>query len=125
MRNFCVIRAQVQWDRAFNYNNRNTLNTLVTAFVLHRSCRSGSLHSIPDMLNSIFNPSDSKQTERRMKEMVADMAKIGKSRDEQMKAVRKLKKEELDKLTKFHKALETLLRKAAEATSQALEDAFK
>ncbi|KAL4224413.1 hypothetical protein ACF0H5_017865 [Mactra antiquata] len=91
----------------------------------HRSCPDSQIYSIPEMIDALFNLSNSKQTQSLLKDLMNSMSSISDSKDDQLTTLIKAMNEALKKITTFQKALETAVKKAAEMSKKELEDAYK
>ncbi|KAL4224417.1 hypothetical protein ACF0H5_017869 [Mactra antiquata] len=91
----------------------------------HRSCPDSQIYSIPEMINTLFNLSNSKQTQSLLKDLMNSMSSISDSKDDQLATLIKARNEALKEITKFQKALETAVKKAAEISKKELENTYK
>ncbi|KAL4224415.1 hypothetical protein ACF0H5_017867 [Mactra antiquata] len=91
----------------------------------HRSCPDSQIYSIPEMINTLFNLSNSKQTQSILKDLMNSMSSISDSKDDQLATLIKARNEALKEITKFQKALETAVKKGAEISKKVLENTYK
>ncbi|KAL4221401.1 hypothetical protein ACF0H5_019659 [Mactra antiquata] len=91
----------------------------------HRTCPKKSIHSIPDMIDTLFKLRDCKQIQSRLRDMMVSLTTLGKSKDDKLKALNDVKNTEIAKVLNFQKALETIIRKAGEATRNEIEGKYK
>ncbi|KAL4230068.1 hypothetical protein ACF0H5_010453 [Mactra antiquata] len=91
----------------------------------HRLCPDSQIHSIPDMIDALFNLSNSNKVQSQLKELLVSMTIFGKSKDVQLSALNEAKVIILQKITKFQKALEAAVKKAAEMSKNELMNAYK
>ncbi|KAL4221386.1 hypothetical protein ACF0H5_019644 [Mactra antiquata] len=91
----------------------------------HKSCPEKRIYSIPDMIDTLFKLRDCKQIQSRLRDMMVSLTTLGKSKDDKLKALNDVKNEEIAKVQKFQKALETIIRKAGEATRNEIEGKYK
>ncbi|KAL4223977.1 hypothetical protein ACF0H5_017436 [Mactra antiquata] len=97
--------------------------------ISHKSCPETSIHSIPDMVDTLFTLDDTKRISRNLKDMMVSLTTISNSKDRKLEALTKAKHEAIEKVEIFEKALKSIIRKAAEdskseivATHQELEN---
>ncbi|KAL4224394.1 hypothetical protein ACF0H5_017846 [Mactra antiquata] len=95
----------------------------------HKSCPEASIHSIPEMIDTLFTLDDTKRISRNLKDMMVSLTTISNSKDRKLEALTKVKHEAIEKVEVFEKALKSIIRKAAEdskseivATYQELEN---
>ncbi|KAL4237543.1 hypothetical protein ACF0H5_002257 [Mactra antiquata] len=91
----------------------------------HRSCPDSHVHSIPDMIGSLFNLSDSKVIQSQLKQLIASMTALGKSKDEQLEALNVAKSEAVQKIEIFQTALVAAIKKAADLSREEVNDVYK
>ncbi|KAL4221365.1 hypothetical protein ACF0H5_019624 [Mactra antiquata] len=91
----------------------------------HRTCPEKSIYSIPDMIDTLFKLGDCKQIQSRLRDMMVSLTTLGKSKNDRLEDLQVIKKEEMNKVTKFQKALESIIRKAGDATRNEIESKYK
>ncbi|KAL4230074.1 hypothetical protein ACF0H5_010459 [Mactra antiquata] len=91
----------------------------------HRLCPGSQIHSIPDMIGALFNLSNSKKVQSQLRELIVSMTTFDNSKDVQLSALNGAKDTILQKITKFQKALEAAVKKAAEMSKNELMNAYK
>ncbi|KAL4221107.1 hypothetical protein ACF0H5_019367 [Mactra antiquata] len=91
----------------------------------HKSCPENSIKYIPDMIDTLFKLGESKEIQCRLRDTLDSMTAIGKSKDDKLEALKDMKNEEIEKVINFMKALEAIIRKAAEATRKEIESKYK
>ncbi|KAL4239012.1 hypothetical protein ACF0H5_003716 [Mactra antiquata] len=91
----------------------------------HRSCPDSHIHYIPDMIGSLFNLSDSKVIQNQLKQLIASMTALGKSKDEQLEALNVAKDEAVQKIEIFQMALVAAIKKAADLSKKEVNDVYK
>ncbi|KAL4230391.1 hypothetical protein ACF0H5_010773 [Mactra antiquata] len=97
----------------------------VTCMALdHKSCPGKHIYSIPDMLNILFNLSESQQTQDHLRQMMVCLTTLDKSKDALLKTLKTAKKEAIQQIEIFQNALHAILRKAAESSRHEVEEAY-
>ncbi|KAL4221364.1 hypothetical protein ACF0H5_019623 [Mactra antiquata] len=91
----------------------------------HGTCPEKSIYSIPDMIDALFKLGDCKQIQRRLRDMMVSLTTLRKSKDDRLEGLKVIKNEEMEKVMKFQKALESIIRKAGEATRNEIESKYK
>ncbi|KAL4218836.1 hypothetical protein ACF0H5_021424 [Mactra antiquata] len=91
----------------------------------HKSCPESQICSIPDMVDTLFNLSDSQQTHSRLQQMIVTLTSLSKSKDNQLKILKEAKDKCIGKIEKFKNVLQQMIRRAAEASKQELKDAYQ
>ncbi|KAL4230372.1 hypothetical protein ACF0H5_010755 [Mactra antiquata] len=90
----------------------------------HKSCAGRQIYSIPDMLHTLCNLSDSEQTQDRLKQMMVSLTTLDKSKEVLLRTLETAKKEAIQQIEIFQNALHAILRKAAESSKQEVEEAY-
>ncbi|KAL4221110.1 hypothetical protein ACF0H5_019370 [Mactra antiquata] len=91
----------------------------------HKSCPEKSTYSIPDTIDALFNLRDCKQIQSRLRDTLDSMTAIGKSKDDKLEALKDVKNGEIDKVLNYQRALESIIRKAADASRNEIESKYK
>ncbi|KAL4221791.1 hypothetical protein ACF0H5_020045 [Mactra antiquata] len=91
----------------------------------HKSCPESKIFSVPDMLDVLFNSSDSQQTETRLKQMMGVMSTLSESKGTQLEALCEAKEKATEQVAKFQKVIETMVRNAADTSRKDIEEAYK
>ncbi|KAL4230371.1 hypothetical protein ACF0H5_010754 [Mactra antiquata] len=76
------------------------------------------------MLHTLFNLSDSQQTQDHLKQMMVSLTTLDENKDALLKALNTAKKEAIKLIETFQNALHAVLRKAAESSKQEVEEAY-
>ncbi|KAL4224455.1 hypothetical protein ACF0H5_017907 [Mactra antiquata] len=91
----------------------------------HKSCPESHIHSVSDMLESLFKLSDTQLTKSRLRQIIASMGTLGDSTDTRLEALNKARKETLDQIEIFQRVLESMLRKATESSQNEVEKVYQ
>ncbi|KAL4220868.1 hypothetical protein ACF0H5_019134 [Mactra antiquata] len=91
----------------------------------HRACPSNQIHSIPAMIDSLYSLSSSKQVQTKLNELMDSMTTLIDSKNVLLDRLGEVKNEALEKVTKFQKALEAVIKKVAEMSRKEIEDMHK
>ncbi|KAL4221371.1 hypothetical protein ACF0H5_019630 [Mactra antiquata] len=90
----------------------------------YKSCPEKSIYSVPDMIDTLFKLGDCEQIQSRLTAMMASLTELGKSKEDKLQALTDVKNEEIEKVLNFQKALESIIRKAAEVSRHEIENNF-
>ncbi|KAL4229776.1 hypothetical protein ACF0H5_010167 [Mactra antiquata] len=90
----------------------------------HRLCPDSQIHSIPEMIDTLYNLSNSNKAHSHLGELLISMRTLGKSKDGQLAALNEARDEALQKITKFQLALEATVKKAAEMSKNEMMNAY-
>ncbi|KAL4219401.1 hypothetical protein ACF0H5_021981 [Mactra antiquata] len=91
----------------------------------HRSCPDGKIFSVPDMLDTLYNLSDSQHTQRRLQQMMVSMKILSESKESRLKSLQKAKAEVIDQIAKFQNVLEAIFKKAVDSSRKEVIEAYK
>ncbi|KAL4224211.1 hypothetical protein ACF0H5_017664 [Mactra antiquata] len=91
----------------------------------HNACPGNLIHSVPDMLHTLFNLSDFKQTQAHLTNMLAFMVTLSESTDARLEALNKAKHGTLGQIKKFQRVIESIFIEAANKSRKAVEEAYK
>ncbi|KAL4218864.1 hypothetical protein ACF0H5_021452 [Mactra antiquata] len=91
----------------------------------HKSCPYGQIFSVPDMLDTLYNLSDSQQTQRRLQQMMVSVKALSGSKESQLELLQNAKAEVMDQIAKFQNILEAILKKAADSSRKEVIEAYK
>ncbi|KAL4221793.1 hypothetical protein ACF0H5_020047 [Mactra antiquata] len=103
----------------------NSVGCYVCIATDHKSCPESKIFSVPDMLDVLFNSSDSQQTEARLKQMMDVMSTLSQSKGTQLEALCEAKEKATEQVAKFQKVIETMVRNAADTSRKDIEEAYK
>ncbi|KAL4219383.1 hypothetical protein ACF0H5_021963 [Mactra antiquata] len=91
----------------------------------HKSCPESKIYSVPDMLDVLFNSSDSQETETRLKQLMTSMSSLSEAKETQLEALCGAKEKATEQVAKFQRVIETMVRNAAETSRKDIEEAYK
>ncbi|KAL4219400.1 hypothetical protein ACF0H5_021980 [Mactra antiquata] len=91
----------------------------------HRSCPDSQIFSVPDMLDTLYNLSESQHTQRRLQQMMVSMKTLSESKESRLESLQKAKAEVIDQIAKFQNALEAVFKKAADSSRKEVTEAYK
>ncbi|KAL4218526.1 hypothetical protein ACF0H5_023260 [Mactra antiquata] len=80
----------------------------------HKSCPENSIHSVPDMIGTLYRLDDTKRINRQLRKLMTSMKSMSKSKDEKLEALKGAKHEAIEKVELFEKALKSMIGRAAE-----------
>ncbi|KAL4218742.1 hypothetical protein ACF0H5_021330 [Mactra antiquata] len=91
----------------------------------HKSCPESQIYSVPDMVDTLYNLSDSQQTQSRLQEMMVCFSTLKKSKDAQFEGLKEAKEETINQIANYQSVLERVVRKVAESSKKKVVEAYK
>ncbi|KAL4218731.1 hypothetical protein ACF0H5_021319 [Mactra antiquata] len=91
----------------------------------HKSCPESQIYSVPDMVDTLYNLSDSQQTQIRLQQMMISFSTLSKSKDARLEGLKEAKKETINQIAKYQYVLESIVRKVAESSKKKVEEAYQ
>ncbi|KAL4218837.1 hypothetical protein ACF0H5_021425 [Mactra antiquata] len=91
----------------------------------HKTCPESQICSIPDMVDTLFNLSDSQQTQSRLQQMIVTLTSLSESKDNQLEILKEAEDKCIEQIEKFHNVLQQIIRRAAEASKKEVKDEYQ
>ncbi|KAL4226867.1 hypothetical protein ACF0H5_014846 [Mactra antiquata] len=91
----------------------------------HRTCPDNEIHSIPEMIGTLFSLSYSKQIQKTLKDLMVSITSIRDAKDVQLATLKEAKIKAIKQVTKFQNALESIVKKVSEKSRKEVIDTYK
>ncbi|KAL4218730.1 hypothetical protein ACF0H5_021318 [Mactra antiquata] len=91
----------------------------------HKSCPESQIYSVPDMVDTLYNFSDSQQTQILLQQMMVSFSTLSKSKDARLEGLKEAKKETISQIANYQSVLERVVRKVAESSKKKVEEAYQ
>ncbi|KAL4218833.1 hypothetical protein ACF0H5_021421 [Mactra antiquata] len=90
-----------------------------------RSCPESRIFSIPDMVDTLFNLSDSQQTQSRLRQMIVTLTSLSEFKDNRLEILKEANDKCIEQIEKFQHGLQQIIIRAAEESKKKIKDAYQ